>query len=135
MYLLDTDILSSLVKPAPPTDLLDHLATLGKHDLYTSSINLGELLYGLLRLRKGAAYFRRLERLRERITVVSFDSRCADVYAQLRVDLERKGVPLPDLDLMIASVALENGLTLVTGNERHFLRIPELNVENWLRAS
>ncbi len=133
MYLLDTNILSPLLTPAPPDLLLNRLANIRKEDLYTSAINRGELLYGLLKARKGRSFFVRMERLLDRVQTLSFDLHCANIYGQLRSDLERKGMMLPDLDLMIACVALENRLILVTRNEKHFLRIPQLTVENWFR--
>ncbi len=135
MHLLDTNILSPLLQPTPPVDLVDHVNSIRKQDLYTSSINRGELLYGLLRLRKGTRYFLRYERLWDRIQVLSFDSHCADLYGRLRAELERKGTPVPELDLMIACVVLGNELVLVTADERHFLRIPGLKLENWLRKN
>ncbi len=134
MYLLDTDVLSHLVKAAPPAALLERFSHLRKQDLYTSSVNQGELLYGLFRLRKGRTYFQRAERLWQRLCLLSFDSYSAEIYGQLRAELERRGTPLPDVDLMIASVALGNALILVTGNVRHFSRVPNLQIENWLRG-
>ena len=53
-------------------------------------------------------------------------------YARLRVDLEQSGCRLDSMDLLIAATALGNGLTLVTGNFRHFSRIPDLKLENWI---
>jgi tRNA(fMet)-specific endonuclease VapC len=55
------------------------------------------------------------------------------MYGKLRARLERVGTPVSEPDLRIASIALNLQLTLVTGNVRHFSRIPGLNVENWLR--
>ncbi|MDM8522200.1 hypothetical protein QUF80_02415 [Desulfococcaceae bacterium HSG8] len=46
--------------------------------------------------------------------------------------MEKKGQPLSFADLQIASVAIANNLTLITGNEKHFERIDELEIENWL---
>ena len=56
----------------------------------------------------------------------------AAVYGTLRADLERRGMRLDDPDLRVASIALARDLTLVTGNVRHFERVPGLRVENWL---
>ena len=53
-------------------------------------------------------------------------------YAQLRADLERRGERLDNMDLFIASTALEHQLVLVTGNGRHFARIPDLVLEDWI---
>ncbi|HSR22290.1 MAG TPA: hypothetical protein VLW53_01985 [Candidatus Eisenbacteria bacterium] len=50
----------------------------------------------------------------------------------MRADLERSGRPLAEPDLRIAAIALAHDLTLVTGNGRHFSRIPGLRVESWL---
>jgi len=133
MYLLDTNILSELLRSSPAPVLIGRLASVPNRDLYTSSINRGELLYGLLHAKKGISFFTRMERLLGHVPVLSFDLRCANVYAELRADLEARGTRLDDPDLMIASVALANELILVTDNERHFRRIPGLEVENWLR--
>ena len=54
---------------------------------------------------------------------------------QLRAELERQGRRLDEPDLRIASIALSRQLTVVTGNVRHFRRVPELAVENWLEIS
>ena len=53
-------------------------------------------------------------------------------YARLRVDLERLGNRLDNMDMFIAATALEHHLTLVTGNTRHFARIPSLVLEDWI---
>ncbi len=135
MYLLDTHILSRLLVPGQFPVLARRFSREASSDLYTSAINRGELLYGLLRAGKGTRYFLRLQHLMEQIHVLSFDVSCADVYGQLRADLERNGTAIPDLDLMIASVALSNQLTVVTANERHFRIIPGIEVENWLRET
>jgi tRNA(fMet)-specific endonuclease VapC len=65
-------------------------------------------------------------------SVVAFDESAAIIYGGLRADLERSGKRLDDPDLRIASIALSRDLTLVTGNVRHFERVPGLRLENWL---
>lgn len=64
--------------------------------------------------------------------VLPFDAAAAEVYGPLRARLESEGRRLDEPDLRIASVALSRGLTLITGNVRHFSRVPDLSVENWL---
>ncbi len=54
------------------------------------------------------------------------------LYAEIRVALEASGQRLDDPDLRIAAICLAHDLTLVTGNVRHFERVPGLRVENWL---
>ena len=64
--------------------------------------------------------------------VLPFNEAAAEIYGALRADLERIGKRLDDPDLRIASIALSRDLTLVTGNVRHFERVPGLRIENWL---
>ncbi len=64
--------------------------------------------------------------------MVPFDEAAARRYGALRAYLERQGTPLADADLRIAAIALVRGLVMVTGNVRHFQRVPGLVVENWL---
>lgn len=70
--------------------------------------------------------------LAERMSVVPFDAHAADVYGDLKSRLELVGQPLDEPDLRIAATALAYDLTLVTGNVRHFRRVPNLTIENWL---
>ena len=134
MYLLDTDILSNLLKPVPSTSLISKMASVPTQQQFTSSITLGELVYGAHRQRlRTGALLEQLDRilLRNR-RVLSFDTEAARRYGDLRAQLERLGMPLADADLRIAAIALTHSLTMVTGNVRHFRRVPGLTVENWL---
>lgn len=134
MYLLDTDILSNLMKRVPSTKLIAKLASVPIEQQFTSSITLGELVYGAHRLGPRAAVL--LERLDKtllpNLSVLPFDVAAARCYGQVRAELERRGTPVGDADLRIAAIALTHSLTVVTGNVRHFQRIPGLPVENWL---
>ncbi len=134
MYLLDTDVLSNLLRRAPSPTLVAKLASVPPERQFTSSITLGELIYGAHRLQeRTVALLQRLdESLLPNLPVLPFDAPAARRYGEVRADLERHGTPIGDADLRIASIALARGLTVVTGNVRHFQRIPGLAVENWL---
>ena len=134
MYLLDTDILSNLLRRAPSPDLIARIAAVPPEQQFTSSITLGELVYGARRLGdRGAGLLERLEdTLLPNLPVLPFDASAARRYGEARAELERRGTPTGDADLRIASIALARGLTIVTGNVRHFERVPGLAVENWL---
>lgn len=60
-----------------------------------------------------------------------FDDACAIEYGLIRGRLEKAGTPIGPNDLMIAAIALQHDLTLVTANIREFERVPDLKVENW----
>jgi tRNA(fMet)-specific endonuclease VapC len=134
-YLLDTDTLSSLMRPEPSVRLQARLAKAPVADQATSSITLGELLFGCERVggRRGM-YLRELVEARAvaNLEILPFDEQAARHYAELRAHLERVGTPIGDADTRIAAIALARGLAVVIGNTRHFDRVPGLPVENWL---
>ena len=134
MYLLDTDILSNLLRRAPSTALVTKLASIPPEQQFTSSITLGELVYGAYRLqeRAGALLQRLDETLLPNLPILPFDASAARRYGEVRAELERRGTPMSDADLRIASIALTRDLTVVTANVRHFQKVPGLAVENWL---
>ena len=134
MYALDTDVLSNLLKRAPSPQLAARLRRVPADAQYTTSITLGELVYGAHRLaERTAMLLPRIDTvLMANPTVLPFDEGAARRYGELRAHLERVGTPLADADLRIASITLLRGLTLVTANTRHFARVPGLAVENWL---
>lgn len=135
MYLLDTDILSNLLKRSPSTTLIVKLASVPAEEQFTSSITLGELLYGARRLagRSGILLERIENTLLPNLPVLPFDTAAARQYGEVRAEMERMSVLSGDADLRIGAIALARGLTVVTGNVRHFNRIPGLTVENWLQ--
>jgi predicted nucleic acid-binding protein len=132
MYCFDTDILSTVLKRNPPLPLIRRLAQIRPEEQFTTSITLGELLFGAYK--KGSD--RLLERVRDVVLqaaqVLPFDELAAETYGPLRADLESTGTPLNEPDLRIASIVLSRDLILVTANVRHFERIPGLRIENWI---
>lgn len=133
-YLFDTDILSELLRRAPRSQLIRQLASVPVGDQATSSITVGELIYGARRLGpRGDVLLNRIERtLLENLPLLPFDAAAARVYGELRASLERDGRPIGDADTRIAAIALARDLIVLTGNVRHFARIDGLRVENWL---
>ena len=122
------------MKRVPSATLLDRLASSGAEEKLTSSVTVGEIVYGAYRApHLTSERLRHLERLlSRRITVIPFDEESAYRYGQLRAELERKGRRIGEGDTRIASIALARRLTVVTGNVRHFEQVPGLAVENWL---
>ncbi|MYD66642.1 MAG: type II toxin-antitoxin system VapC family toxin [Chloroflexi bacterium] len=132
-YLLDTNILSELMLPDPSSALLLRLAMTAPEDRATSSIAVGELMYGAHRVSRSAHMLTAIRRVAMTdIWVLPFDQEAAEEYGQLRSHLEARGRPIGEADTQIAAIALANDLTVVTANVRHFERVPGLVVENWL---
>ena len=133
MIVLDTDIVSDLMRPRPSLDLVARLAETPPSEQATTAITIGELVYGATRVDRPELYERAM-RLLVGIPVLPFDQDAAEHYGSIRSELERAGRPLPDPDLRIAATVLAHGAVLITGNTRHFERISGLSCENWLRG-
>ncbi len=133
MFLFDTDTLSNILKPNPSPNLLVRLATTALDEQYTTSITVGEMVYGAHRSSRREYFLRLLaERVWPSVQVLPFDGAAGETYGRIRADLERRGTPVAEPDLRIAAIALVHNLTVVTGNVRHFSRVPGLQVEDWI---
>ncbi|MFA6270949.1 MAG: type II toxin-antitoxin system VapC family toxin [Candidatus Paceibacterota bacterium] len=133
MYLFDTDIITNIFKKQPNPGLLAMLADIPRNQQYISTVTISEIVYGACKSNRPAHHLRNLQEiLLPAVNLLGFDSKAAFVCGRVRAELEKAGTPLPLADLEIAAIALANKLVLVTGNIRHFVRIPELTVENWL---
>jgi tRNA(fMet)-specific endonuclease VapC len=132
VYCFDTDVLSAVLRRDPPLRLVRRLAATPARDQSTTAITLGELIDGATRRGSLELAERVRELVRAASVVLPFDDAAAESYGALRARLERDGERLADPDLRIASIAVSRDLTLVTGNVKHFARVPGLRVENWL---
>ncbi len=133
MFLLDTDVLSNLIKRDPSARLLRRLASVPPEHQHTSAITVGELLYGAYRSVRAEHFLMLLDqRVWPHVAILPFDEAAARVYGRLRAELERMGRPASEPDLQIAAIALTRDLIVVTGNARHFEHIPDLRIEQWL---
>ena len=133
MYLLDTNILSELVRRTPNRNLRDRLKTVPSASLYTASICVMELRYGALRSEESGALWSRIEEnIISKLRILAFGYKEALKAGEVLRTLHSVGKPIGVEDVLIGSIALSNGLIVVTANTKHFSRIPDLKVENWL---
>jgi len=100
--------------------------------LAVTAISVGELTHGVHRSSHPAENMARLNVLLDHVQVLPFDEDAARRFGELKAELEQVGTPLADLDLQIASVVLTHRLTLVTHNQQHFQRVPDLRLDDWL---
>ena len=92
-----------------------------------SAVSVGELFHGAYRSAARARHLQNIEqRVLPAVTILPYDAAVARIFGQIRSALERAGTRSDDADLQIAATALYHGLELVTGNVRHFARIPGL---------
>ena len=127
--LFDTDAISELLRPKPIPTYLGWVRTIPREDQFTSAVCVGELFK---RAYRSSARDRHLKNIEERVlpavTVLPHDVATARVFGEIRAVLEEQGRLLPDADVQIAATAIHHGLELVTGNVRHFERIPRLDL-------
>jgi hypothetical protein len=126
MIILDTNVLSELMKPRPARRVLDWVAARPATSLYTTSITEAEILYGVLLLPDGKRR-RELElavdaMLREDLggRILPFSSDAARSYARIAVDRRKSGHPITHPDAQIAAIARANDATLATRNVLDF---------------
>ena len=133
MYLFDTDIITNIFKKQPALGLLARLAGIPRNQQHISTITVFEIVYGACKSDRPDYHLANLQNiLLPSVNILGFDSKAAYVCGRIRAELEKAGTPLALADLEIAAIALANKFVLVTGNTRHFERIPDLTVENWL---
>ncbi len=127
MFLLDSNIISYAIRGN--REIKDKINQY--HDtIKLNSIIQAELFYGAYKI-KSESLAQVYNIFFETFDILPFGSREATIFAQLKANLANEGKIVEDADLMIASVALTNNLTLVTNNTKHFARIPGLKRANW----
>jgi tRNA(fMet)-specific endonuclease VapC len=126
--LLDTDHCISILRGQ--LDLSLHVST--EEELTTTAISVAELTYGAYRSQRSEDNLARLEVLLSALIILPFDEAAGRRFGELKAHLESRGELIDNLDLQIASIAIENDCELLTNNRRHFVRINGLQLMNWL---
>ncbi len=130
VYLLDTNILSDLIKH-PAGVVAQRIASVGEAAICTSIIVACELRYGSSK--KGSPVLsEKIELLLSMIDVLPLEADADQHYGVIRSALETAGTPIGANDMLIAAHTLSQGLTLVTNNTREFSRVDGIKLENWL---
>lgn len=129
-YLFDTDALSEALRPRPLERYITWLGSIDSQEQFTSAVVVAELLKGARRqIQRRPALFSRLQQnVIPLLNVLPFDASTAEIYGSISADLEKIGRPLAHADLQIASTAIQYEMELVTGNIRHFERVPSLRI-------
>jgi predicted nucleic acid-binding protein len=133
--LLDTDILSEVGKGIDQAVVRNATAYRQAHGVLTLSvISVMEVIQGYQRV-GGSARIQAFRNALAAEEVLAFDQDAADLAGRMAGDLDRVGRPIGRCDPMIAAVALQHGLELVTGNTSHYQRLQQLGypltLVNW----
>ena len=133
--LLDTDTLSEILRARNSTVVAQAAAYKVAHGQLTISvITIMEIVKGMHKIGRTAALNRFLEGIQSS-EILSFDQPSAEIAGRIYADLESTGQPIGRADVMIAAIALQHDLTLVTGNTRHYQYIQKVGyslvIANW----
>ena len=133
MYLLDTSILSELIKRQPDTAFVSRLRQHLPETLFTSVICVMELRYGSWLRADREAFWRKIQtEILSHVQLLEFGQQEALVAGEFLAHLRRTGRPVGLEDVLIGATARVRGYTVVTHNVRHFQSLPEVKVEDWL---
>jgi len=127
-YLLDTNIISNIVKPQPSESLLAWMSAQRDEDLFIASLTVAEIRRGILEKPRGKKrdaldnWFSGPEGPQALFAgrILAFDDTAALIWAQLMAEGKAAGQPSSGLDMIIAAVAGANECMVVTNNEKDF---------------
>ena len=133
MYIFDTDCLSNIHKKEPSPLMVKKLSSLPKDLQFTTSINVSEIYFGAYRSKNQKKILAAYEdKVFPNVNIFLFDTESGKIYGRLKALLEKKDLPKSEPDLRIAAIAIQHKMILITGNKRHFVDIPGLNIEDWI---
>jgi tRNA(fMet)-specific endonuclease VapC len=132
IYLLDTDTCIYWLNGR--SEIRERALAVGIPSLAISSITVAELYFGAYNSGRVIQNLERAEQFTEAIAILPPKSAILKKFGELKASLRRDGQPVADFDLLIASTAICEKLTLVTTNTRHYQRIPSLTLENWVQS-
>ncbi len=127
-YMLDTDIASYTIRRRPATlavKFQQHAEILCVSVMTAAELRFGAEKSGRPKLTD------LVEAFLERLAILDWTDEVSFHYARIRSSLERAGKPIGNMDLLIASHAVSQGVTLVTNNLKHFSLVPGLKIEVW----
>jgi predicted nucleic acid-binding protein len=132
VFLLDTNIVSELVKRLPSPKVRARLDGEPRSSLFISSVTVFELRFGAARSAKPASLWARIQSdVIDRFQTLPYTEQDALASADLMAPLVRSGQNVALQDIWLAGVAFNRNLTFVTRNRRDFDRVTGLKVENW----
>lgn len=129
-YLLDTNICIYIAKHHPPA-VRERFVQLKADELAMSVVTLGELRFGAEKSQWRERAMAVIAQLVTTVKIVPLTEAVGAHYGQIRASLQQRGEMIGNNDLWLAAHAKAEGWTLVTNNEREFVRVEGLQIENW----
>lgn len=130
MRLLDTDTCIAILRG---NEAVIERRAATSDDVVTTWITAAELCYGAAKSRAADKNRAFVMSFLATLPVLGLDEASVQIFGEAKSLLERRGQRLADADLFIGAIAVAQRATLVTGNRRHYERIPGVTTENWIR--
>lgn len=130
-HLLDTNSCVDHLRRGQASNITAKLGAAVAGSVVLCSVVVAELLYGAHRSARKTQTLSQVQGFCGQFPSLAFDDLAAEEYGRIRAHLAALGTPIGPNDLMIASIALAHGLTLVTHNTTEFSRVPGLKLEDW----
>ena len=127
--LLDTDVSIELLRHNGHT--LDCLARC-EDEIFVSTITAAELYFGAYHSQRIEKNVRAVDDFLAQFPRLTLSDESSRIFGERRQRLIRQSTQVDTLDLLIASIALANDCSVVTGNTRHFKKIEGIRLENWI---
>jgi tRNA(fMet)-specific endonuclease VapC len=115
-----------------PADVIQKFKKVHLGEIGVSTITISELQYGVAKSQRRKNNQNRLNEFISPLEILPYDRAAAKTYGDIRYQLEKIGQSIGPLDLLIAAQAMSQNLTIVTNNDKEFVRIRKLKVENWV---
>ncbi|AHJ27017.1 type II toxin-antitoxin system VapC family toxin [Nodularia spumigena CS-584] len=131
-YLLDTDTCIYWIKNI--NSVRNKIQQIGWEQICICNITVAELYFGAYNSQRVVENLTRAENFIRDVEVIALDNQAVKKFGELKAELRKTGQPVADFDLLIASVSLTRNYILVTNNTRHYSRISELKLENWISS-
>jgi len=130
--MLDTNTCIYIIKQRP-VRVIERFKQAKISQIGISSITMSELSYGVFKSTRPEQNQMALAQFVAPLEILSYGDGAVQYYAQIRAHLEKQGTPIGALDMLIAAHAISVKSTLVTNNEKEFVRVPNLKLENWVK--
>ena len=131
-YIVDTDICIYIMNKCP-IEIIQKFKRFDVGEICVSAITVSELYYGVSKSQNRKLNKQRVLEFLFPLEILPYDEIAADIYGDIRSQLEKRGKTIGPLDLLIAAHALSRNLVLVTNNTDEFKRVKKLKVENWVK--
>lgn len=126
---MDTNICISLIQNK--FGIRERIKSVGLENCFVSEISIAELFYGAAKSKRKSEHIKDVALITHMFSILPI-YQSLELYGDIKAVLKTKGMPIDDFDILIGASAIYSNLIMVTGNVKHFARLPNIEIENWM---